>query len=102
MNYYREQGVFIKLSRRAVNQANYTRNEISVLGIPLPPIDEQREIARAITTVVNARSIHMQRRDALRSLFRALLDQLMIAQIRVHDLDLSALEEAEQQPVGAV
>jgi type I restriction enzyme S subunit len=37
MNFYREEGVFIKLSRRAVNQANYNRNEISVLEIPVPP-----------------------------------------------------------------
>ena len=102
MNYYREQGIFIKLSRRAVNQANYNRNEISVLGIPLPPIDEQLEIARAITSVVNSRTIHVRRRDTLQSLFRTLLYQLMTAQVRVHDLDLSALEEAERGPVGAM
>jgi type I restriction enzyme, S subunit len=102
MNYYREQGVFVKLSRRAVNQANYNRNEISVLGIPLPPIDEQHEIACAITAVVNSRTIHSRRRDTLQSLFRTLLHRLMTAQIRVHDLDLSALEGAVQEPVGAM
>lgn len=45
LNYYRQAEVFLHLSRRAVNQANYNRNEISVLNIPLPPLDEQRKIA---------------------------------------------------------
>jgi type I restriction enzyme S subunit len=102
MNHYREQGVFINLSRRAVNQANYNRNEISVLGIPLPSIDEQHEIARTITTVVNVRSVHERQRDALRRIFATLLQQLMNAQIRVQDLDLSALEGAEREAVAAV
>jgi type I restriction enzyme, S subunit len=99
MNYYREQGVFIKLSRRAVNQANYNRNEISVLAIPVPPFDEQHEIADAITTVVKVRRIHVRRRDALQVLFRALLHQLVTAQIRVHDLDLTQLSQLS--PVDA-
>jgi hypothetical protein len=36
----------------------------------------------------------------LGTLFRTLLHQLMTARIRVHDLDLSAVEEATQ-PAGA-
>ena len=48
MNHWREEGVFVKLARRAVNQANYNRNEISVLKIPLPTYAEQREIAVTI------------------------------------------------------
>lgn len=100
MNYYRDEGVFVKLSRRAVNQSNYNRNEISVLAIPHPSIEEQLEISRAITAVVNVRNFHERKRDALQALFRTLLHQLMTAQVRVGDLDLSALEEAEQ-PAGA-
>jgi type I restriction enzyme S subunit len=91
MNYFREQGVFVRLSRRAVNQANYNRNEISVLPIPAPSIDEQREIANVITAVVKLREVHVCRRDTLKSLFRTLLHQLMTAQVRVGDLELSAL-----------
>ena len=96
MNYFRVQGVFVKLSRRAVNQANYNRNEISVLPIPLPPLEEQLEIARAITSVVHTHQTHVRRRDTLQLLFRTVLHQLMTAQVRVHDLDLSALEASEE------
>ena len=85
MNHFREKEVFIKLARRAVNQANYNRNEISVLKIPLPPYQEQRDIADVIA--VTDAKIDLQRRKhaTLTALFRTLLHQLMTAQIRVND-----------------
>jgi type I restriction enzyme S subunit len=73
MNYYREQGVFINLSRRAVNQSNYNRNEISVLPIPLPPIDEQRQIAAALSVVRRA----IKRQERLIALTSELKKALM-------------------------
>ena len=88
MNHYREEGVFVKLARRAVNQANYNKNEISVLKIPRPTYDEQVEIANAIHGVEEKTQKHQEKRDALQSLFRTLLHELMTAKIRVHDLNL--------------
>jgi restriction endonuclease S subunit len=60
MNYYREAGIFVNLARRAVNQANYNRNEISVLKIPHPPYGEQRKIAAVLGLV--QRTIEQQER----------------------------------------
>lgn len=88
MNYFRETGVFLKLVRRAVNQANYNRNEISVLKIPLPPYQEQRDIADVIAAVDVKISCHRRRKSTLDELFRGLLHQLMTAQVRVNDLEL--------------
>ncbi len=88
MNHYRQTSVFLKLARRAVNQANYNRNEISVLKIPLPTYQEQRKIADAIGTVDAKIQHHRQKRSKLEDLFRTLLHQLMTAQIRVDNLDL--------------
>ncbi|HEU4710218.1 MAG TPA: restriction endonuclease subunit S [Pyrinomonadaceae bacterium] len=92
MNYFRERGVFFKLARRAVNQANYNRNEISVLNIPLPSYDEQREIADAIAAIDVQLNLHHRKHAALSALFRTLLHQLMTAQVRLNDLDLRELE----------
>jgi type I restriction enzyme S subunit len=92
MNHFRETQVFIKLARRAVNQANYNRNEISVLKIPLPSYKEQREIAGAIACVDGKIQSHRRKHAALRALFRTLLHELMTARIRVHEFDLSAIE----------
>lgn len=92
MNHWREEGVFVKLARRAVNQANYNRNEISALKIPLPRYEEQREIANAIGTVDFKLSLYRRKQTILSDLLRTLLHQLMNAQLRVHDLDLSFLK----------
>ena len=85
MNYYREEGVFVKLARRAVNQANYNKNEISVLKIPCPSYDEQVEIANAIHGVENKMNQHFEKKAALQDLFRTLLHELMTAKTRIHD-----------------
>ena len=89
MNHYREEGVFVKLARRAVNQANYNKNEISVLKIPRPTYDEQVEIANAIHGVEDKTQKHQEKRDALQSLFRTLLHELMTAKLSAHSLHLS-------------
>lgn len=93
MNHWREKEVFVRLARRAVNQANYNRNEISVLKIPSPCYEEQREIANAIGVVDSKLALYRCKHTALNDLFGTLLHQLMTAQIRVYDLDLSFLEQ---------
>jgi type I restriction enzyme, S subunit len=94
MNHWREESVFVKLARRAVNQANYNRNEISVLKIPLPSYEEQREISATVGVVETNLDLHRRKRAALSALFRTLLHELMTARIRVHNLDLPELESA--------
>jgi type I restriction enzyme S subunit len=91
LNYWRECGIFSRLARRAVNQANYNKNEISVLNIPLPDYYEQLEIANQLNLIESKLSIINGEKQQLQDLFRTLLHQLMTAQIRVDDLNLSAL-----------
>ena len=86
MNHYREKGVFVKLARRAVNQANYNKNEISSLKIPSPTYFEQVEIANVIHGVEEKMQKHQEKKDALQSLFRTLLHELMTAKTRIQDL----------------
>ncbi len=66
------------------------------LVIALPPIPEQRHISQALRQTDAKRAVHLGLRKRLSALFRTLLHQLMTAQVRVHDLDLWALEEAGQ------
>ena len=86
MNHYREEGVFVKLARRAVNQANYNKNEISVLKIPSPPYEQQVEIAKAIGAVDAKICSHVDKKRSLEDLFRTLLHKLMTAKTRVTNL----------------
>lgn len=103
MNHYREEGVFIKLSRRAVNQANYNRNEISVLKIPVPPIKEQISIAKIISQIEGKVNHHKGKKAAFTNLFKTLLHELMTGERRVHELEFEALTKAykiEEQPLS--
>jgi type I restriction enzyme S subunit len=90
MNHYREEGVFVKLARRAVNQANYNKNEISILKIPSPPYEQQVEIAKAIGGVEAKIWSHVDKKRGLEDLFRTLLHELMTAKTRVHKMEITA------------
>jgi type I restriction enzyme S subunit len=61
-----------------------------------PKHREQEPIVGVLRALDKTRALHERQRIALAALFRTLLHQLMTAQIRVHDLDLSALQEAAQ------
>ena len=92
MNYFRETEVFVKLARRAVNQANYNRNEISVLKIPLPPYTEQVEIAETISVLDGKIENHRQKNERLTNLLGTLLHHLVTAQIRVNGLEIGDID----------
>jgi type I restriction enzyme S subunit len=65
---------------------NLSQGRLAVFPIPLPPLDEQREIAR-ILQAVDAKIVAEQaRRTALEELFKTLLHQLMSGQIRLPNI----------------
>lgn len=60
--------------------------------IPCPPtLDEQREIVAVLEAIDRKIDLHRRKRAVLDELFKALLHKLMTGEIRVSDLDLSAL-----------
>lgn len=62
------------------------------LPIPLPvTLDEQCEIVCILDALDRKIALHRQKRTVLEELFQSLLHKLMIGEIRVSDLDLSAL-----------
>jgi type I restriction enzyme S subunit len=57
-------------------------------------IDEQRQIASILDAIDRKIDLHKRKRAVLDELFKALLHKLMTGEIRVADLDLSALAPA--------
>jgi type I restriction enzyme S subunit len=51
--------------------------------IPLPPLDEQQKIANILTTIDQKIQAEEKKKEALQSLFKTLLQQLMTGKIRV-------------------
>lgn len=69
------------------------RNSFCKMQIAVPSVDEQREISKVITAIEEKVTYCNRKKELFNQLFRTLLHQLMTAQIRVNDLDLSGLEE---------
>lgn len=66
--------------------------KIAKLRVPVPPISEQRDIARSLEAVRSKLIVIRRRRESLRELDRALLHALMTAQIHADELELNHLK----------
>jgi type I restriction enzyme S subunit len=78
------------------------KKHLDPLPIPVPPtIEEQKEIAVILDAIDRKIDLHRQKRAVLEELFKALLHKLMTGEIRVADLDLSALEPPHEPQVAA-
>lgn len=72
------------------------------LPLPLPPsLDEQREIVAILDAIDRKIAQHRQKRAVLEDLFQSLLHKLMTGEIRVSDLDLSALPSVPAEAAEA-
>lgn len=64
-------------------------------------MEEQQEIVDILDVIDRKIDLHRRKKALLEELFKSLLHKLMTGEIRVDELDLSALE-ALQQPRGTV
>jgi type I restriction enzyme S subunit len=80
------------IATRAVSQSNISATRLRGFPIPVPNPAEQDEIVEKIDSIDRKFLLHRRKHAALSALFRTLLHELMTARIRVHDLDLSAIE----------
>lgn len=78
--------------RTADGKFNINTGTLRLVMLPLPSIEEQREIVSQLDCVERKHDLHQRKHSTLTALFRTLLHQLMTAQIRVNDLDLPELE----------
>jgi type I restriction enzyme S subunit len=83
-----------KAIRTADGKFNINTGTLRSVLLPLPSVDEQREIVSHLDLVEMKISHHRRKHATLAALFRTLLHQLMTAQLRLHKLDLPELETA--------
>lgn len=69
-----------------------TDSDIKDQQIPLPPIEEQKEIAQVFQTIDQKIDLHTAKKSALQDLFKTMLNKLMTGEIRVKDLDVDVSE----------
>lgn len=81
---------------------NFGKGDISGVPVQFPgSIEEQREIVVILDAIDQKIDLHKRKRAVLDELFKSLLHKLMTGEIRVADLDLSALEMAEPEGAAA-
>jgi len=94
---------FQSFDLRAITEPGPTpqlnKKNLEPLLIAVPPREEQCEIAEVLEAIDRKIDLHRRKRVVLEDLFKALLHKLMTGEIRVSDLDLSAL--APEATAGA-
>ncbi|MBD2353770.1 restriction endonuclease subunit S [Tolypothrix sp. FACHB-123] len=78
-------------AKRAVAQASINQGDVKNLLFPLPDLCVQSELVSITTQLSQKIAIYQDRVKIFKNLFLTLLQQLMTAQIRADDLNLSAL-----------
>ena len=86
--------------KRMAGQPLVTQGIINEHSIPLPTtLAEQREIVAIINAIDRKIDLHRKKRAMLDDLFKVLLHKLMTGDIRVADLDLSAIDDRASYPL---
>ena len=83
---------WIKLAPKGT-QKNINIQFLTPWPTVVPPDDEQSEIVAILEAVDRKIDLHRKKRAVLDDLFKALLHKLMTGEIRVGELNLSALTE---------
>ncbi len=86
---------FIEQLSKIETGASYpavTDRQIKERLVPVPTLDEQREIVSILDAIDRKIDLHRKKRKVLEDLFKALLHRLMTSEIQVVDLNLSALQ----------
>lgn len=93
---------FLKVAHKTTNLACINSTKLKAFPVPVPPtLDEQREIVTILDAIDRKIDLHKRKRVVLDELFKALLHKLMTGEIRVTDLDLSALESVKETEAAA-
>jgi len=61
---------------------------LKTLPIPLPPLDEQQEVARILSTVDKKIEVEEKRKATFNELFKTMLHRLMTGEIRLKDVEV--------------
>lgn len=81
---------------KGTKQGNLSSSIINRLLIVVPKqIEEQREIASILDAIDRKIDLHKRKKAVLEKLFKSLLHKLMNGEIRVSDLDLTAIQQLE-------
>ncbi|WP_049810382.1 restriction endonuclease subunit S [Bradyrhizobium japonicum] len=93
---------FLKVAHKTTNLACINSTKLKAFPVLIPPtLDEQREIVEILDAIDRKIGLHQRKRLVLEELFKTLLHKLMTGEIRIANLDLTALTNAPLEGVAA-
>lgn len=91
---------FLKVAHKTTNLACINTTKLKAFPVAFPCPAEQQEIVGILDAIDQKIDLHRRKKAVLEELFKSLLHKLMTGEIRVDDLDLSALEDMQPQDQG--
>lgn len=81
--------VQVQAGKIGLAQQHFNVGAVKSTQMPLPPIDQQDEIVTHLELIDSKHNLTTAKRKALLDIFRALLNELMTAKTRAHELDIT-------------
>jgi type I restriction enzyme S subunit len=100
LNYYMNsseaQNRMMDFATKGVSQANINANSIQQVNLPLPPLEEQRDIADRIRSLDEQIKTNKQSNSRLQRLKQGLMQDLLSGGVRTHDKDIEVVDDVLQ------
>jgi type I restriction enzyme S subunit len=100
MNYYMNsseaQSRMQVFATKGVSQANINANSIQQVKLPLPPLDEQKEIADRISSIDSQIKANQQYKSQLKRFKRGLMQSLLSGTVRTTGANIEVPDEVAQ------
>ncbi len=77
------------IATRAVSQSNISATKLKSFPIPLPSTKEQTKIVTQTEAIETKLLLHRRKLESLQDLFRTLLHELMTAEVRVREIEIT-------------
>lgn len=87
---------FLKVAHKTTNLACINTTKLKALPVLLPDLSEQQEIVAILDAIDGKIDLQQRKKAVLETLFKSLLHKLMTGEIRIAELDLSALPAPEE------
>ena len=86
LNFEKTQQELKKIAYRGASQVNISATRLAHFPIPLPPLSEQKEIAKILKTVDEKIEIEQKKKETYEELFKTLLNKIMNQEIDVEKM----------------
>ena len=87
----------INFNKKDIARANISLTDIKNFLIPVPTINEQKNISDILQKIDKKIELHTSKRTTLQDLFKTMLNKLMTGEIRVNNLDVNVSEVVKER-----